>query len=295
MRTCAECILCLLKRDVEAVPETVGAERKAAYLRRVLRLVADSGPELCTAQLGALIDGEYRTAFGERKTRNFAELKRAYNQKMLALEAPLQAAIDASGDPLACAVKLARVGNYIDFGARHEVNDALLDELIRGANGETLDDDEYRLFQKDMEKAKNIAYVTDNAGEIVLDKLLIRLLQKRYPNARVTLLVRGAPTLNDATAEDAAAVGLAAMVPVLGNGSALAGTVWTDIGDEARRLLQNADVTVAKGQANFETLSGCGLNVYYLLLCKCDYFVRRFRVPRLTGLFVNERRLPFPA
>jgi damage-control phosphatase, subfamily I len=294
MRTSAECILCLLKRDMEAVPETAGAERKAAYLRRVLSLVADSSPELCTAQLDALIDREHRSAFGERKTKNFAELKRTYNQRMLALEASLQTEIDASADPLACAVKLARVGNYIDFGARHEVNDALLDELIKGANGETLDVCEYRLFQKDMENAKSVAYVTDNAGEIVLDKLLIRLLLKRYANARITLLTRGAPTLNDATADDAAETGLAAMVSVIGNGSALAGTVWTDIDDNARSLLQNADVIVAKGQANFETLSGCGLNVYYLLLCKCDFFVERFRVPRLTGMFVNERRLPFP-
>jgi uncharacterized protein with ATP-grasp and redox domains len=291
VRTSAECILCLLNRDMEAVPEAAGAEEKADYLREILRLIADSGPEICTARLSAQIDEVYRRRFGERKTKNFAELKRRYNKKMLALEPSLSAAIDADPDPLACALKLARVGNYIDFGAKHEVDDALLTELLGGAQNETLDAAEYRRFRADMAGARHLVYVTDNAGEIVTDKLLIRLLMKRYPGAAVTLLVRGAPTLNDATAEDARDVGLADLVTVVGNGSAMAGTVWTDISPEARRLLTDADVVIAKGQANFETLFGCGLNVYYLLLCKCDYFVKRFKVPKLTGMFVNERRL----
>lgn len=292
MKTCAECMLCLLTRDLAAVPATVGAEEKAHYQREVLRMIADSDPELCTSQLSARIDEIYRRSFGERKTKDFETLKRVYNAHMLALEPRLREKIAKAGDPLASAIKLARTGNYIDFGAKHEVDDVLLGKLIRDAQRDTLDASEYEHFQNDLSTANNMVYVSDNAGEIVLDKLLIEVLQAHYPQVKLTLLVRGAPTLNDATVEDAQAVGLTALLPVVGNGNDLPGTVWEEISTEARDLLREADVIIAKGQANFETLNGCGLNVYYLLLCKCDYFVRRFQVSRLTGMFVNERRLP---
>ena len=57
-----------------------------------------------------------------------------------------------------------------------------------------------------------------------------------------------------------------------------------------QKALHQADVIIAKGQGNFETMLSCGLNVYYLFLCKCDLFVQAFSVPRLTGVLLNERR-----
>ena len=151
-----------------------------------------------------------------------------------------------------------------------------LDAILNNAQAELLDAVEYEQLQTELRAAQRVVYLTDNAGEVVLDQLLLRLLMARYPQISWTVIVRGAPTLNDATLQDAQETGLTALVQVIGNGSALPGTVWTDISPEARQFLIDADVVIAKGQANFETLSGCGLNVYYLLLCKCDYFVRRF-------------------
>ena len=70
-----------------------------------------------------------------------------------------------------------------------------------------------------------------------------------------------------------------------------------DLGDlsyinkEAEDLIRNGDVVISKGQGNFESLNGCGLNIYYLFLCKCDWFVRRFQMKRLTGVLINGRNL----
>ena len=292
MNSCAQCMLCLLNREVAAMPQGAPAPEKAAHLRDVMAMLAQSDPSLCTAQLSARMDALYTRRFGEKQHADFAALKRAYNARMLALAPRLDALIRADADPLACALKLARAGNYIDFGAQHTVVDAQLEALLASAAGEPLDTGEYAHLCEEMAGARRVVYVTDNAGEIVLDRLLILQLMARWPGAAFTLLVRGAPTLNDATLADARETGLCELVPVVGNGSALPGTVWAEISEQARELLAAADVVIAKGQANFETLSGCGLNVYYLLLCKCDYFVRRFGVPRLTGLFVNEHRLP---
>ena len=111
--------------------------------------------------------------------------------------------------------------------------------------------------------------------------------------------------VNDADLEAARYVGLDRVVKVMENGSGIAGTDLDDISDAARNEIETADVILSKGQGNFETIHGCGLNIYYLFLCKCDWFVQKFEVERFCdwfvqkfeverfkGMFVNERRIP---
>ena len=94
--------------------------------------------------------------------------------------------------------------------------------------------------------------------------------------------------LNDATAEDAAYVGLDRIAQVIPNGNTVSGTVYNMLSEEARTVLDTADVILAKGQGNFETLNGQGRHIFYAFLCKCDMFTDRFEVPRLTGILVEE-------
>ena len=113
-----------------------------------------------------------------------------------------------------------------------------------------------------------------------------------FPDLEVTAVVRGEPVVNDADLEAARYVGLDRVVKVIGNGSGIAGTDLDDISDEARNEIETADVILSKGQGNFETIHGCGLNIYYLFLCKCDWFVRKFNAKRFEGMFINEKRIP---
>lgn len=138
-----------------------------------------------------------------------------------------------------------------------------------------------------------MVYLLDNCGEIVLDKLLIRLLQVLYPNLKITAVVRGGEVVNDATMEDARMTGLTEIVDVIGNGDDVAGTILSRVSPECLQIIEQADVILAKGQGNFESLHGCGKNVYYLFLCKCDWFMRKFQAERFQGMFVNERRIPY--
>ena len=119
----------------------------------------------------------------------------------------------------------------------------------------------------------------------------LEILKEKYPNLDITVIVRGYPVVNDATMEDAEEIGLTDLVRVIGNGSNVGGTWIPGITSEARDLLYDADLIIAKGQGNFETLNDCGLNIYYLFLCKCDLFQRRFHAENLQGMFLNERRL----
>ena len=116
-------------------------------------------------------------------------------------------------------------------------------------------------------------------------------MKEKYPQLNITVIVRGYPVVNDATMEDAEEIGLTDIVKVTGNGSNVGGTWFPGLSNEARTLLEQADVILAKGQGNFETMNDCGLNVYYLFLCKCDLFQRRFHAKALQGMFLNERRI----
>ena len=91
--------------------------------------------------------------------------------------------------------------------------------------------------------------------------------------------------------EDAVQVGLDQITKIIGNGSNIAGTSLDKISEEARMLIENADFVISKGQGNFETLQECGLNIYYLFLCKCVMFANKFRVPRFAGMLLNDNHM----
>lgn len=91
--------------------------------------------------------------------------------------------------------------------------------------------------------------------------------------------------------EDAQDIGLAELTTVIGNGSEVGGTWLPHISREAREALESADLIIAKGQGNYETLHDCGLNIYYLFLCKCKWFQYQFNAKPLQGMFINERRI----
>ena len=101
--------------------------------------------------------------------------------------------------------------------------------------------------------------------------------------------LRGKKILNDATMEDARMIGLTEIADVIDNGTEIAGTCLELIDIKAKECIEAADVIISKGQGNFETLNGCGLNIYYLFLCKCEWFVKRFGMEQFKGVFINDK------
>lgn len=289
MRTCAECLMCLITRELQSLPSSLDAQEKTDYLLRVFALAADSKPEETTSEISARVAALRKAQFGQG--RDYAAIKERDNQLMLLLEDELWAEMQVSADPIRHALKLAQAGNYIDYGTLGSVSADTLKLLLRSARDREIDEAEYGKLASDLRLAKRLVYITDNCGEAVLDKLAIKQMKRQYPDLGITVLARGDEALNDLTVYDAKRIGLDAIVPVIGNGTGYPGTVMSQISKEAVTLLQSADLIIAKGQGNFETLHGCGLNIYYLFLCKCDLFIRRFGVEPLTAMLVNEKRI----
>ncbi|MBR6651757.1 MAG: DUF89 family protein, partial [Anaerotignum sp.] len=116
-------------------------------------------------------------------------------------------------------------------------------------------------------------------------------IAKFAPQVEKTIIVRGEPVLNDATMEDALQVGIEKCGKVIPNGTNIAGTYIPWVSAEVKKALEEADILISKGQGNFESLHGCGLNIYYLFLCKCQWFMERFGLPQYSGVFINEKDL----
>ena len=118
---------------------------------------------------------------------------------------------------------------------------------------------------KSLSSAQSILYLGDNTGEIVFDQLLIQQL----PMDRVTFVVRGKPIINDATMTDAVNTGMTNLVKVIDNGDDAPGTVLEACSDRFKRVYQDADIVIAKGQGNYETLSNSDKKIFFLLKAKC--------------------------
>lgn len=281
---------CALNKQEQKIRHYPDMEKKTEYMKKVMALIANTEEKDCAPSLSVDIQKLY-SSFWDCPMEDFTEIKREYNQLMLNMEDSLENKIWKSEDPLKKSLLYARIGNYIDFAALSNVDQATVLTLLEEKSTESLDEEEYRNFLRDLSSAKKLVYLTDNCGEVVLDKLAVKILKEKYPDLDITVIVRGYPVVNDATMEDAEEIGLTDLVRVIGNGSNVGGTWIPGITSEARDLLYDADLIIAKGQGNFETLNDCGLNIYYLFLCKCDLFQRRFHAENLQGMFLNERRL----
>ena len=284
------CMCCAVNKQVEKIRKFPDMDKKTEYMKKVMSILSSAEEQDCSPSLSVEIKKLY-SEFWNCPAEDYTEIKKEFNQLMLNVEASVEEKIRTSADPLETALLYARIGNYIDFAALENVSQETMLKLLENENQEPLSQTEYANFQTDLSTAKTLVYLTDNCGEIVLDKLAVKILKEKYPQLNITVIVRGYPVVNDATMEDAEEIGLTDIVKVTGNGSNVGGTWFPGLSNEARTLLEQADVILAKGQGNFETMNDCGLNVYYLFLCKCDLFQRRFHAKALQGMFLNERRI----
>lgn len=288
----SDCVGCLMKRQMAQIAKYDDEEKKLAYIKDVCAEIIRAPEGVAAPYLVSRFNRAFYNYFQEEDI--YGKIKKDSNDFVLERLPEIAAAVDKTSDPVLSALKYARLGNYIDFGALHGGVD--MEELDRklscALEEEKVDEQEYANLKYDLENARNLLYITDNAGEIVFDKLLIEKIKEKYPQIEITAAVRGAPVLNDAIREDAEYIGLHKVVRVIDNGTDISGTQISEIGEEMKNALDISDVVIAKGQGNFETMLGCGYNVYYAFLCKCDLFVRAFKVPRLTGVLFNEKRVP---
>jgi uncharacterized protein with ATP-grasp and redox domains len=282
-----QCLLCHLQRNLEVV-KPLGTEQQAMdFARDLMQMYLDAprdvGSPWFNPQTADLMLKHYGLPLDRMKEEK--ELSNAFVLERMDL---IRQKIRSAADPVFAGLQFAVLGNYLDFSAlRGQVSFEKLEDMLNKAFSLDLDKAVYDSFCQELQAGKKLLYLTDNAGEIGFDRLFAEELIRRYPHLNITFCVRGDICLNDATRADAAAVGVP--FPVIDNGNRVPGTQIDLLSREAKEAMDTADVILAKGMANCETLHGCGYNVYYAFLVKCPRFVERFKKPMLTPMLVKER------
>ena len=291
MKFHADCVTCLMSGALKKAASIPDEELKLEYLQEICRIMEGVDPEYDSAPL---VDARIIQLKREllHMEDDYTQVKHSFNRMLLGLYDRLKQRVAAAEDPLHMAIQLSMAGNYIDFGVLGNVRpeDAL--RMLDEAAGKQVDAAEYARLRADLEGDGELVFLHDNCGEVVLDKLLIETIRKCYPHKKVVSIVRGNPILNDATIEDAREVGLMDVAEVVENGLRdIAGTQLDMLPADVRRRISGADLVIAKGQGNFETLLDCGLNVYFLFLSKCASYTQWFGFERFSGILKNARRL----
>lgn len=219
----------------------------------------------------------------------YHETRRRYNDLMLSMLDALERAIDSADDPFEQAVRYAILGNIIDFAPGTEPTEAEIVRRFALDAGRAFAINRVGALAREIQKAKRILYLGDNCGEICLDKLLLKKIRACNPDAEMFFGVRGAPVLNDSIEEDAYRVGIDAYAQVVSNGSGAAGTMLDSVSPAFRGVYDRADVIIAKGQGNYESLGGRDENLYFLLMAKCGVIARRIGVPAGSLICMDRR------
>jgi len=286
IRLNADCINCMLKRYLSRIPEQLSEVERLEFMQMICKQIGSASKEEGAPVLVQAIKQELKARYCMQE--DYTEEKHYFNQLMLQKEDEIGMLVEKSKDPILLALQYSMTGNYIDFGSMNVVDEEYLASLLDTVVERPVSAKTYDGMCNDLSKANKLVFITDNCGEIVLDKVLIKTIKEQYPHVEITVMVRGGETLNDATMKDAEEVGMTELVKVIHNGNDIAGTCLNKLSEEALHSLEEADLILSKGQANFETLRGCGKNIYYIFLCKCDMFAKRFGVEKYTGMFLND-------
>lgn len=272
MHTYLDCIPCFLRQTVDVISTvTEDPSLHEQAVRQVLRATAELDFHATSpAAMGQRIHRMIREL--SENPDPYRHIKERSNQIAMALLPELSQWISDSPDPFSTALRLALAGNVIDFGVDHYTDvsaQAIRNNLQEAMQAEISSEAIQSLRSKSLQ-SRAILYLCDNAGEIVFDRLLIEHLGPE----KTTAAVRGEPIINDATLEDAQQTGLDQIVPVISNGSDAPGTILEQCSEQFRRAFHKADLVIAKGQGNFESLSNEHSRICYLLKAKCPVVAR---------------------
>jgi hypothetical protein len=271
-----DCYPCILRQTLEAAQNSgmdTGQEKE--LIHGVMRTLLDAENSTTSPEIAQQIHRYIRKFTGVSNP--YAGEKYEHNRQAMELLPELRAEILGSDQPLLTAARYAIAGNVIDFGVSNNGQIDIHSE-IESALKNPLGIDHFNMLQSELHKSERVIYLGDNSGEIVFDRLLIETILDSY-DMDITYMVRGEPVLNDVTMADARQVGLDQIVQVIDNGTDAPGTVLSQVPEDIRTEIESADVIIAKGQGNFESLIHVPLNIFFLFKVKCSVIAEKIASP----------------
>jgi len=260
MKIYLDCIPCFMQQALRAGRMATSDEEKLKQiLDKTGEMVKTISMQNTPAEIGMSV---YRIVsevagvqdpYKNMKQQHIAETKSIYPE--------LEKIVANSDDKLLSAIRIAIAGNVIDLGVKKSFDIVKDVENILKQDFAVFD---YEAFKTQLEKSENILYIGDNVGESVFDKILIKELKKPVKYA-----VRSIPIINDVTIEDAIASGLDEVAEIVDSGCESPGVILKQSTPEFLEIFNTSGLVISKGQGNFEGLSDCNRQVFFLLKTKC--------------------------
>lgn len=265
MKTYLDCLPCFLQQTLRAGRIATDDEKIIKQLLDDVGMMLKDIPlDNTPPETGMLIYQKISQITGNKDP--YKVIKKENIDKALSLYPEMKKLVDRSNDKLLTAIKLAIAGNVIDFGVNRAFD--IEKEIAETVNKKLVLKD-YEDFKEALDKAKEILYIGDNAGEAVFDKILIEQLKKP-----VVYVVRGRPVINDVTFQDAVSIGIDKLARVISSGTPAPGTILKTCNPDFIKLFKSADMVISKGQGNYEGLSGEDRSIFFLLKVKCHVIAR---------------------
>jgi len=279
-----DCIPCILNSFLRLLKKDIIPQKKhEEAMRLLLSHLSQADYHQSPASLGRDMHRLIRDILHNPDP--YREIKDASNEMMLNELDRLRSRVQQSDDPFQTALRLAIAGNVIDYGPQHQLD--VWETIDRVLQTPPAVDDSDSL-RRDLSTSKQLLYIGDNCGEIVMDKLFLETIA----HSNVYYAVRGAPAINDATIEDAQTVGIDLLAKVITTGDDAPGAVWETTSQEFKETLRTSDVVISKGQGNLEGLIDVDHNIYYLFVAKCDLIAGR--VGANKGDFIVKHKVSSP-
>jgi damage-control phosphatase, subfamily I len=272
-----ECRACLLGQALRTAREAgLSESEQSRMVERTARLMDPPYPPRSMQHLGRRITDEVLAICGLAPDFDiYREPKSMSNRLARTHVARLREAIACAEDPLSMAVRIAAAGNVIDFGAKDHATLDIEGELER-VTRQPFERFELQAFRERLATSQSLLYICDNAGEIVFDALLMETLLALFPALSIQAAFRDAPILNDATVDDALAVGIDAYADVVSSGCRLAGCMLDECSAEFRHRYETANLILSKGQGNLSGLSNdADPRVFFVFRTKCAPVARK--------------------
>jgi uncharacterized protein with ATP-grasp and redox domains len=278
MRTFLDCYPCILRQSLEAA-RIAGAdqEQQRTVMLRAMALLNKALLGATPPEIATEVHQAVREIIGVDDP--YLKVKDEARAKALSLLPRLKALIAGSQNPLETAIRLSIAGNIMDFGPNPDYD---LWSVVQRVLQQDFAIDDLKSLTTALERVDSVLLIGDNVGESVFDRLLIETLQKP-----VTYVVRGGPVLNDTTREDALAVGIGEIAEVIDSGARIPGTILSECSETFIQRFNSAELILAKGMGNYETLSEVPAPIFFLLQIKCPVIGRDIGAP--VGSIVLKR------
>ncbi|MBN2686260.1 MAG: DUF89 family protein [Pontiellaceae bacterium] len=274
MHSYTECIPCFVRQAHDALEALECDDQQTLQvLRRVLTEAAQFTLDHTPPAMAQTIHRIIREETGNADP--YAQIKTDSTRIALKLATEAESVIESAIDPFRMAVRFSIAGNIMDFALAANWNRLNLTDFIEKTRLQVIDDAMVDRLRAAAERAETILVLGDNCGEAVFDRLLIEQL----PPVQIFYAVKGAPIINDVTLADAHASGLDRVAELIENGSDAPGTILDDCSEPFRELFDRVDLVIAKGQANYESLSSVKRHLFFLTQVKCPVIGRDLGEP----------------